>query len=155
MSDLQDRTLHYYRQQQSQPGWFDLLSLMINGMLRNGGEQESHAFLQQMGEDLATRYPLGAARTVADLEAQINQVLARFNWGFVDLAPRETSLLICHHALPTGDGQMAAQKWHQALGAVLTGLYARWLRDQGGSQAVPVLCEATDSETTLNFRYQM
>lgn len=155
MSELTQRTLDYYRQQQYQPGWFDLLSVMINGMLRNAGERESHAFLQQMGDTLASRYPLGASQTVADLETQINAVLARFNWGFVDVQPRESAMVISHMALPPGDGQTDARQWRQALGAVLLGLYARWLRDQGGSPAVSLVCEETDSEATLNFRYQM
>lgn len=154
MSDLTNRTLQYYRQQQYQPGWFDLLSVMINGMLRNAGERESHAFLQQMGETLATRYPLGAVQTVADLEQQINAVLAQFNWGFVDVQPHESAVIISHMALPPGDGQIEARQWRQALGAVLLGLYARWLRDQGGDLSVPLVCEETDSESTLNFRYQ-
>lgn len=100
MSEQNNQTLNYYRQQQYQPGWFDLLSVMINGMLRNAGERESHAFLQQMGDTLAGRYPLGAAQTVGELEAEINAVLARFNWGFVDVQPRDTSMLITHRALP-------------------------------------------------------
>ncbi|WP_147193797.1 cellulose biosynthesis protein BcsD [Pantoea sp. MBD-2R] len=154
MSDLTQRTLHYYRQQQYQPGWFDLLSVMMNGMLRNGGERESHAFLQQMGDNLASRYPLDAANTVADLERQINTVLARFNWGFVDVQPHDTFLLISHMALPPGDGLMDQRQWRLALGAVLLGLYSRWLGEQGGSAAVSLVCEETDSEATLNFRYQ-
>ncbi|BCQ37524.1 hypothetical protein ERHA54_01270 [Erwinia rhapontici] len=93
MSQLQERTLQYYRQQQYQPGWFDLLSVMINGMLNNAGERESQAFLRQMGDNLAHRYPLGAIATVADLEAQINQVLARFNWGLLILNRRRRRLL--------------------------------------------------------------
>ena len=154
MSDLTQRTLHYYRQQQYQPGWFDLLSVMINGMLRNAGERESHAFLHQMGDSLASRYPLSAATTVADLEQQINSVLARFNWGFVDVQPYDTSMLISHMALPPGDGLMDQRQWRLALGAVLLGLYSRWLGEQGGSAAVSLVCEETDSEATLNFRYQ-
>lgn len=155
MSELTQRTLNYYRQQQYQPGWFDLLSVMINGMLRNAGEREGHAFLQQMGETLAIRYPLGAPQTVRDLETQINAVLAQFNWGFVDVQPSENAMVISHMALPPGDGQMDARQWRQALGAVLAGLYARWLRDQGGNSAVSLLCEETESEATLNFRYQV
>ncbi|MBV4367462.1 cellulose biosynthesis protein BcsD [Erwinia sp. BNK-24-b] len=155
MSDIQEQTLSYYRQQQYQPGWFDLLSVMIGGMLRNAGESESHAFLQQMGDNLASRYPLSAALTVGELEKQINQVLARFNWGFVDVQPHETALVICHMALPPGDGQMDARQWRQALGAVLTGLYARWLSDQGGSPAVALTCSDVGSAASLTFRYQM
>jgi len=139
MSQLQERTLQYYRQQQYQPGWFDLLSVMINGMLNNAGERESQAFLRQMGDNLAHRYPLGAIATVADLEAQINQVLARFNWGFVDRKPSETAIVIDHLALPPG--------------AVLLGLDARWLRGQGGRDNVALTCEET-GENSLRFRYQ-
>lgn len=153
MSQLQERTLQYYRQQQYQPGWFDLLSVMINGMLNNAGERESQAFLRQMGDNLAHRYPLGAIATVADLEAQINQVLARFNWGFVDLQPSDTAIVIDHLALPPGDGVMPDRQWRLALGAVLLGLYARWLRGQGGGDNVSLTCEEI-GESSLRFRYQ-
>ncbi|RQM38919.1 cellulose biosynthesis protein BcsD [Erwinia psidii] len=154
MSDMTDRTLSYYRQQQQQSGWFDLLGVMIDGMLRNAGERESHAFLRQMGETLADRYPLGAAQTVADLEQQINAVLARFNWGFVDLKPAATSLTLCHMALPLGHTLIEARQWRQALGAVLLGLYSRWLGDQGGAPDVSLVCKETSDPTTLTFHYQ-
>lgn len=150
----EQRERDYYRQQQQQPGWFDLLSVMIGGMLRNAGERESYAFLQQMGDDLARRYPLGAASTVGELEQQINAVLARFNWGFVDVQPHDASMLISHMALPPGDGMMEDSQWRQVLAAVLTGLYARWLSEQGGDPAVSLVCEA-DGDASLNFRYRM
>ncbi|WP_338635360.1 cellulose biosynthesis protein BcsD [Erwinia persicina] len=153
MSQLQERTLQYYRQQQYQPGWFDLLSVMINGMLNNAGEQESQAFLRQMGDNLASRYPLATIATVADLEAQINLVLGQFNWGFVDLQPSDTAIVIDHLALPPGDGIMPDRQWRLALGAVLLGLYARWLRGQGGGENVALTCEET-GESSLRFHYQ-
>ena len=40
-----------------QPGWFDLVSVLIDGMIANAGQQEAEAFLYRMGESLATRYP--------------------------------------------------------------------------------------------------
>ncbi|CCG89059.1 cellulose biosynthesis protein BcsD [Erwinia piriflorinigrans] len=154
MSQLrQERTLQYFRQRQSHPGWFDLLSVMIGGMLDNAGELESQAFLRQMGENLALRYPLGEARTVADLEDRINKVLDRFNWGFVDLHPYDNAIVIDHGALPEGDGVMPHRQWHLAMGAVLIGLYAGWLRSQGGSEQVGVSQEETD-DGSLRFRYQ-
>ncbi len=64
-----------------QPGWFDLVSVLIEGMVANAGQQEAEAFLQNMGESLAARYPLPEALTVQDLERDINLQLARFNWG--------------------------------------------------------------------------
>lgn len=137
-----------------QPGWFDLVSEIVRGMLENAGEQESHAFLRQMGQQLALRYPLAAAQTVQELEVQINLTLSRFNWGFVDLQPQENALLFTHLGLPEGDDSLDAAQWRGALGAVLTGLYAAWLLAQGGSAEVPLVCDASGEDGALRFRYQ-
>lgn len=153
MSYLQDRTLQYYRQQKCQPGWFDLLSVMINGMLTNAGEDESQAFLEHMGDTLGGRYPLDASTTVGELETQINHVLARFNWGFIDIQPGESAIVIDHLALPLGDEIIPAGQWQLAMGAVLKGLYARWLREQGGHDRVTLTVETT-SDVSLRFRYK-
>lgn len=135
-----------------QPGWFDLVSVMIESMLDNAGE-EAEGFLQGVGASLATRYPLAEARTVQDLEREMNLQLARFNWGFVQLQPQENAILLQHHALPQGDIHVAAERWQLALSAVLAGLYAQWLQAQGGSAAVPVILEKNDGGT-LHYRYQ-
>ncbi|ORM67567.1 cellulose synthase [Pantoea wallisii] len=135
-----------------QPGWFDLVSVMIESMLDNAGE-EAEGFLNGVGESLAARYPLPEARTVQDLEREINLQLARFSWGFVQLQPLENAILLQHHALPQGDSSVDAERWQLALSAVLAGLYAQWLRAQGGSAGVPLTLEKLDSGT-LYFRYQ-
>lgn len=153
MSQLQDRTLQYYRQQQYQPGWFDLLSVMINGMLTNAGENESQVFLEHMGDSLAGRYPLGTANTVGELEAKINHLLGNFTWGCVDIHPGESAIIIDHLALPPGDGIIPLAQWHLAMGAVLKGLYGRWLREQGGHDHVSLVFETT-SDASLRFRYK-
>ncbi|WP_426817209.1 cellulose biosynthesis protein BcsD [Winslowiella sp. 2C04] len=147
-------TLHQSRLHSHQPGWFDLLSVIVAGMLENAGEQESQLFLQQMGQQLAQRYPLESARTVRDLELQINLALSRFNWGFVDIEPLENALVITHRALPAGDEHLEAVHWRDAMGAVLTGLYAAWLRAQGGSEQVPLVCDSVSDDAALLFRYQ-
>lgn len=136
-----------------QAGWFDLLSVMIDGMIANAGEDEAAAFLSVMGESLASRYTLPEARTVQDLEREINLQLARFNWGFVILQPQDRALLIQHHALPSGGNLMEPARWQSAISAVLKGLYAGWLQGQGGSAAVPVALEMSDGNTLL-YRYQ-
>ncbi|MFH8132706.1 cellulose biosynthesis protein BcsD [Pantoea osteomyelitidis] len=136
-----------------QPGWFDLLSVMIDGMMANAGEEEAAAFLRVMGESLAARYPLPEARTVQDLEREMNLQLARFNWGFVLLQPQDRALLIQHHALPVGGESMEPARWQSAMSAVLNGLFAGWLRGQGGSPAVPVALEMNDGNVLL-YRYQ-
>ncbi|MGK4332343.1 cellulose biosynthesis protein BcsD [Lonsdalea quercina] len=154
MSEWQQTTLQYYRQQQCPPGWFDLLGIIIENMMNNVGESEGQAFLQQMGEALAKRYPLPAALTVADLEREINAVLAVFDWGYVELLPGEASLEILHLALPAGEGALSKARWLLAIKAVLQGLYAHWLKEQGGGTHVPLVGEATEGETALRFRYQ-
>jgi len=136
-----------------QPGWFDLVSVLIDGMIANAGQQEAEAFLYQMGESLATRYPLPQARTVQDLERECNLQLARFNWGFVQFQPEETALRIAYHALPAGDSLHSPADWQAAFGAVMAGLLSGWLQGQGGSHRVPVTPELNDG-TTLHYRYQ-
>ena len=71
----------WFQQQQTPAGWFDLLLIMIDGMLNNAGELESQPFLRQMGEALADNYPLPESETVGQLEANINQLLSRFQWA--------------------------------------------------------------------------
>lgn len=154
MTDFTQLTSEYHRQQQYQPGWFDLLSVVINGMFSNASDQESLAFLQQMGGELAQRYPIASAATVGDLEHSINQVLARFRWGTVDIQPADSALVITHLALPPGDGVMEQARWQQVLAAVLQGLYAGWLRAQGGNPQVTIVAEAGERNDMLRFRYQ-
>ncbi|PZL85634.1 MULTISPECIES: cellulose biosynthesis protein BcsD [Pantoea] len=136
-----------------QPGWFDLVSVLIEGMIANAGQQEAEAFLYRMGESLATRYPLPAARTVQDLERECNLQLARFNWGFVQLQPEEAALQITCHAIPAGDNILSPAEWQSAFGAVLAGLFSGWLQGQGGSNRVPVTAERSEG-STLYYRYQ-
>ena len=136
-----------------QPGWFDLVSVLFDGMIANAGQQEAEAFLYRMGESLATRYPLPESRTVQDLERELNLQLARFNWGFVQLQPEEKALLIAYHALPAGDNRHSPADWQAAFGAVIAGLFSGWLQGQGGSRMVPVTLELNDG-STLHYRYQ-
>jgi len=136
-----------------QPGWFDLVSVMIDGMIANAGQQEAEAFLQHTGQSLASRYPLPEARTVQDLERECNLQLARFNWGFVQLTPEARALLITWHALPAGDSFHSAADWQAAFGAIMAGLLSGWLQGQGGSSIVPVTLELNDG-STLHYRYQ-
>lgn len=135
-----------------QPGWFDLVCVMMEGMLANAGREEAEAFLYSMGESLAARYPLPDARTVQDLERDMNLQLARFGWGFVQLQPQDAAILLKHHALPAGEGVLDTESWQLSLAAVLAGLYGGWLRAQGGGAAVVVALEFNDGNT-LHYRY--
>jgi hypothetical protein len=152
MNDAQ--LLQYFQNQQTQSGWFSLLHIMIDSMVQNAGEAESRPFLIQMGDALAGRNPLALARTVGELEAQINVQLARFNWGYIDIEASETAMLIRHMALPVPADEAQQASWNNAFSAVLEGVYARWLRDQGGKPHVSLWRESSPSATVVHFRYQ-
>jgi hypothetical protein len=88
--------LSYFQRQQTPAGWFDLLSVMVDGMVRNVGEAESQPFLRQMGASLAERFPLPASQTIGELETNINALLAEFNWGYIDIDASEEGLSFRH-----------------------------------------------------------
>ena len=75
----------WFQQQQTPAGWFDLLLIMVDGMVNNAGELESQPFLRQMGEALADEHPLPASETLGELEANMNAQLSRFQWGVVSV----------------------------------------------------------------------
>lgn len=152
MNDAQ--LLQYFQNQQTQSGWFALLHTMVENMVANVGESQSHAFLTQMGDDLGKRFPLPLSNTVGELETAINNQLARFNWGYIDIDASETALLIRHRALPTPSYEARQTAWSHAMSAVLEGLYARWLQSQGGKPTVALWRESAPSATEVHFRYQ-
>jgi hypothetical protein len=88
-----------------QPGWFDLVSMMMEGMRANADRAETEPFLYSMGESLAARYPLPDARTAQDRERDMNLQLARFSWGFVQLQPQDAAILLKLHALSADGGR--------------------------------------------------
>ena len=90
----------WFQQQQTPAGWFDLLTLMVDGMVRNAGEVESQPFLRQMGDALAQEWPLPASETVGELESNINHFLTLFKWGVVTLQVTDSGITLHHQAIP-------------------------------------------------------
>ncbi|WP_434587093.1 cellulose biosynthesis protein BcsD [Klebsiella sp. R390] len=143
----------WFQQQQTPAGWFDLLLIMVDGMLNNAGELESQPFLRQMGEMLADRYPLPESETVGQLEANINQWLSRFKWGVVSVDVGEDGLRLRHRALPVSRDDTHRVRWCNAFCAILEGLYSRWLQGQGGSTHVVLQRERLFSVSDVQFLY--
>jgi len=108
-----------------------------------------------MGDTLGARFPLAPAHTVGELEAQINVQLAAFNWGYIDIEASETAMLIRHMALPVPAEEAQQASWNSAFSAVLEGVYARWIREQGGKPHVSLWRESSPSATVVHFRYQI
>lgn len=143
----------YFQQQQTPPGWFDLLTIMIDGMVRNVGQAESQPFLRQMGETLAAQFALPESETVGELEANINAQLGQFNWGFIDIDISDTGLTLRHQGLPVGRDEALQSRWCNAFCAILEGLYAGWLQGQGGEAHVVLQRERLYSVSDVQFRY--
>ena len=143
----------WFQQQQTPAGWFDLLLIMIDGMLNNAGELESQPFLRQMGEALADRYPLPESETVGQLEANINQLLSRFQWGVVSVDVGDDGLRLHHRALPVSRDDARRVRWCNAFCAILEGLYSRWLQGQGGGAHVVLQRERLFSVSDVQFLY--
>lgn len=145
--------LSWFQQQQTPHGWFDLLSVMIDGMVRNVGEAESLPFLRQMGESLAERFPLPGSETIGELENNINGLLRAFNWGFIDIDASEEGMTFHHQALPVSRDENNQTRWCHAFCAILEGLYSRWLRGQGGQSHIAFSRERLYSVSDVVFRY--
>ncbi|EIY2675564.1 MULTISPECIES: cellulose biosynthesis protein BcsD [Raoultella] len=143
----------WFQQQQTPAGWFDLLLIMIDGMLNNAGELESQPFLRQMGEALADNYPLPESETVGQLEANINQLLSRFQWGVVSVEVGDDGLRLRHRALPVSRDDARRVRWCNAFCAILEGLYSRWLQGQGGGAHVVLQRERLFSVSDVQFLY--
>lgn len=143
----------WFQQQQTPAGWFDLLLIMIDGMLNNAGELESQPFLRQMGEALADNYPLPESETVGQLEANINQQLSRFQWGVVSVEVGDDGLRLRHRALPVSRDDARRVRWCNAFCAILEGLYSRWLQGQGGGAHVVLQRERLFSVSDVQFLY--
>lgn len=145
--------LAWFQQQQTPAGWFDLLIVMVDGMLSNAGELESQPFLRQMGEELADNYPLPESETVGQLEANINQLLSRFKWGVVSVDVGDDGLRLRHWAIPVSRDEARRVRWCNAFCAILEGLYSRWLRGQGGGAHVVLQRERLFSVSDVQFLY--
>lgn len=149
----QAAALAWFQRQQTPAGWFDLLTIMIDGMVRNAGEVESQPFLRQMGEALAEQYPLPESDTVGQLEANMNHFLNLFGWGVLDLSVGESGILIHHQAIPVSRDENQQMRWCNAFCAILEGLYSRWLQAQGGDERVQLQRERLISVSDVQFRY--
>ena len=136
----------WFQQQQTPAGWFDLLLIMIDGML-------NQPFLRQMGEALADNYPLPESETVGQLEANINQLLSRFQWGVVSVEVGDDGLRLRHRALPVSRDDARRVRWCNAFCAILEGLYSRWLQGQGGGAHVVLQRERLFSVSDVQFLY--
>lgn len=147
--------LGWFQRQQTPAGWFDLLTIMIEGMAENTSEQQSRPFLLHMGDKLAHSYPLSPSETINELENSINQHLRYFGWGYIDISATETSLIFHHQAFPVCHGQSeeGQHRWCNAFSTIMEAVYSRWMQQQGGEAHVIVTRDRVLSLSEIQFRY--
>lgn len=128
-----------------------LLLIMIDGaeQCRRAGEQPFYV----RWVALADRYPLPESETVGQLEANINQLLSRFQWGVVSVDVGDDGLRLRHRALPVSRDDARRVRWCNAFCAILEGLYSRWLQGQGGGAHVVLQRERLFSVSDVQFLY--
>ncbi len=146
--------LGYYRRQQYQSGWQDMLDIIISGIAENAGDGDRRHFLNLMGSHLARRFPMARAETVGDLEDRLNRLWSGFHWGYVQLRPAQDSLTLLHYAFPAAAAGARESQWITGLAAILEGAYAEWLLAQGGQSHVPLrwLQDSADGMMTFSYR---
>ncbi|VTN02763.1 Cellulose synthase operon protein D [Raoultella ornithinolytica] len=97
--------------------------------------------------------PLPESETVGQLEANINQLLSRFQWGVVSVDVGDDGLRLRHRALPVSRDDARRVRWCNAFCAILEGLYSRWLQGQGGGAHVVLQRERLFSVSDVQFLY--
>lgn len=153
-NEAQHLTQHYYQQRHCAEQWRDFLRLFVAELFTSAGESEGCAFLRHIGSRMAAEMPLTKCDTLEELEADLNALWQRMDWGWVKLLPRERSIAIVHGAYPLpARGQEDQQRGGKALGAILEGAYATWLAEQGGASTVPLQAVATAPGRPLEFIY--
>lgn len=153
-NEAQHLTHNYYQQRQCAEQWRDFLRLFVAELFTSAGEADACAFLRHIGSRMAAEMPLAECDTLEELEADLNALWQRMDWGWVRLLPRERSLAIVHGAYPLpARGQEEQQRGSKALGAVLEGAYATWLTKQGGVPTVPLRAVSAEPGSPLEFSY--
>ena len=146
--------LSYYRRQQYQSGWQDMLDIVISGIAENAGDEDRRQFLNLMGHRLAQRFPMAQAQTIGDLEDQLNRLWYDFHWGYVRLQPTDASLTLMHYAFPPAAAGADESQWIAGLAAILEGAYAEWLLAQGGQSHVALSWQQDSAEGVMTFSYR-
>ncbi len=131
-----------------------ILFALAAELYENFNPAEAHGFLRQLGMRIASQTPLPTVVTIDELEAAINAAMAELDWGYVSMTAEESAVVIRQHAFPghgADDGPSAT--WRRAFAAVLEGVYAVWLREQGGGGALDVRVKDDTAVDVLELTY--
>lgn len=129
---------NYFRGQQVSLQWLPVLRAMAVELAEHTDAEELRRLFFKIGERLAsdTGDLFQSAKSLTELEANLNDFWMRINWGWVEFAENETYIDISHNASPLaealGDG---ALPWSVGL---LEGFYQNVFRVLGASETIVV-----------------
>lgn len=141
------RYMTYYTQRHCSTQWKQLLTLVFDELFSSADRAETLGFWRHIGQRMAVAYPLDECETLETLEAHMNDVFARLDWGWTALSAEEKQVRICHMACPVpGHDETEIEQGLLAMSAVLEGLYAKWFSQQGGKRHVPLHCQSRNQK---------
>jgi len=135
---VNDQLESYFRAQQVSLQWLPMLRAMATELAEQTDANDLRRLFFQIGQRLAadTGELFQSAKSLTQLEENLNDFWMRINWGWVEFAETESYIDISHHASPLaeafGDG---ALPWSVGL---LEGFYQSVFHVLGASEAIVV-----------------
>jgi len=152
-SKVVDAELRYLAARQFSPQWRAVLLAMADELFENFSAEEAWGFYRQIGLRVSREVALPTVKTLDELEASLNTVLAELDWGFVALSLGDGAISIRHRAYPGLLLEDPNGHWRRAFAAILEGVYTIWLQSQGGRPEMTATHRESGSDEVLEFSY--
>lgn len=149
----EEKLANYYRQQQYASGWQDLSALLCTSILAAASDNDGRDFLQRAGAQFACRFPLSPHETLGEMEDEVNQLLARFGWGMVQITVNDRGMGVSHFAWPHAGQESNLSAWSTSFASLMEGCWSEWLRTLGGTEGMRFFVTVAEAEI-LKFSYQ-
>jgi hypothetical protein len=138
----------------STPDWRPFLRALAEELDAVAGVAGRDTLLHAVGSRMAALYPVLPRDSAEGLSVEMNEALASFGLGAVEISFSETEhcLLLAHRGLPRiGGGGTPPGTW---LAALLEGLFEGWMGQQPGADATFSAHRApSDSADDIVVRY--
>ncbi|UAL09291.1 cellulose biosynthesis protein BcsD [Caulobacter segnis] len=145
--------LRYLAARQFSPQWRTVLVAMADELFENFSAEEAWGFYRQIGLRVSGEVALPSVKTLEELEASLNKVLAELDWGFVALSLDDSAISIRHRAYPGLHMEDQSGHWRRAFAAILEGVYTIWLQTQGGRPEMKATYRDSGGDDALDFSY--
>jgi hypothetical protein len=126
-SDISEANLAYYTRLRGNKQWSGFLLTLVREMFASAGSADVGEFLRHVGRCMAQKHAVPEEGTLESLEASINNLWREMDWGWARLGTDGQAIEIVHGAYPVLSDDV---DWHQALAALLEGVYQQWFMSQ-------------------------